>query len=122
MFRLEIADNENRELITTTNNLFCDASDDVLVRFLRARKFDSGRAWDLMKGERPKYWGGSLSFEVLNGKQSEHTEPDSEVKVTCLHFCTIPIHQKYLRLRNSTSNLPSHPHQHHNGKYCEQCA
>ena len=34
----------------STCAMFRDASDDVLLKFLRARKFDSGSAWDLMRG------------------------------------------------------------------------
>ena len=51
IFRLKSANDDNKEEVTSMCALFQDASDDVLVRFLRARKYDAGRAWELMKGK-----------------------------------------------------------------------
>lgn len=46
----DVSDDEKLEF-KSTYDVFHDASDDMLTRFLRARKFDSNRTLELMMGE-----------------------------------------------------------------------
>ncbi|GBM43323.1 Alpha-tocopherol transfer protein-like [Araneus ventricosus] len=88
---------ELREKITNEKGLTCDASDDYLLRFLRARKFDTEDAFTLLRShykhrlKNPsvyRYWTPKQNVEVMKANMIGFLEKRN-TDATAIYFAKI---------------------------------